>query len=211
MNSCVSYPFTKVKCWSDGCTSQFRSQFVFWLLTKYPLCMDISWSYFQAYHGKGAIDSLGDTVKWRVLQKVNANKIVITGPKDFAKFANEIINDIDVIFVDDIDFTLYEEQSNEQAQYVKGTLDIHHVQRIIIDEENTTLEFYDQNDVTDSRVERISLFWSGTICTQLKSLRWMSSYRKIKVYTQEPIFCPATRGVPDNEPSCPQSPQSLNF
>ena len=57
------------------------------------------------------------------------------------------------------------------------------------------------------RVERISLFWSGTICTQLESLRWMSSYRKIKVYTQEPIFCPATWGVPDNEPSCPEAPK----
>ena len=39
MNNCVSYTITKVKFWSDGCTSQFRSQFVFWLLTIYPLCI----------------------------------------------------------------------------------------------------------------------------------------------------------------------------
>ena len=85
MNNCVSYPITKVKFWSDACTSQFRSQFVFWLLTKYPLCMDIAWSYFQAYHGKGAVGGLGGTVKWRVLQKVNANKVVINWTKGFCK------------------------------------------------------------------------------------------------------------------------------
>ena len=107
---------------------------------------------------------------------------MITGPKDFAKFANEIINDIDVIFVDDIDFTLYEEQSNEQAQYVKGTLDIHHVQRIIIDEENTTLEFYDQNDVTDRTAIAIKTYVmqkkSSTVKNTSAALQEKSSTEK---------------------------------
>ena len=141
--------------------------------------MHISWSYFQAYHGKGAVDGLGGTVKWRVLQNVNANKVVITGPKDFAKFANEIINDIDVIIVDDI--LLYEEQSNEQAQYVKG---IHHVQRIIIDEENTTLEFYDQNDVTDRTAIAIKTYVMQKKSSTVKNT---SAASQEKSSTEKPV------------------------
>ena len=49
----------KVIFWSDGCASQFRSQYTFYMLTKFDTDIDIQWHYFEANHGKGAVDRIG--------------------------------------------------------------------------------------------------------------------------------------------------------
>ena len=54
---------TAIKFWSDGCASQFRSQYAFYMLCKLAPSIDIEWHYFEANHGKGAVDGIGGTVK----------------------------------------------------------------------------------------------------------------------------------------------------
>ena len=49
----------KVIFWSDGCASQFRSQYAFYMLTKFDTDIDIQWHYFEANHGKGVVDGIG--------------------------------------------------------------------------------------------------------------------------------------------------------
>ena len=49
---------TSIKCWSDGCASQFRSQFAFYMMTKFDRDVGLQWHYFEANHGKGAIDGI---------------------------------------------------------------------------------------------------------------------------------------------------------
>ena len=56
--------YTKVVVWSDGCAAQFRSRFVFRLLTdRFFEEIKLSWFYNEKSHGKGSMDGVGGTVK----------------------------------------------------------------------------------------------------------------------------------------------------
>lgn len=52
--------------WSDGCGSQFRSQFVFQSLCFYPANVNLSWDYGEAHHFKGPHDGIGGSLKQKV-------------------------------------------------------------------------------------------------------------------------------------------------
>ena len=49
--------------WSDVCTSQFRSRFVFALMTHSNPDCTIQWYYNERHHRKGPMDGVGGTVK----------------------------------------------------------------------------------------------------------------------------------------------------
>ena len=49
----------KINFWSDGCASQFRSQYAFYMLTKFNRDINIQWNFFEANHGNGAVDGIG--------------------------------------------------------------------------------------------------------------------------------------------------------
>ena len=50
----------KIKFWSDGYVSQFRNQYAFYMMTKFSKDIDIQWHFFEANHGKGAVDGAGE-------------------------------------------------------------------------------------------------------------------------------------------------------
>ena len=56
----------KVILWSDGCSSQFLSKFIFALLTHFDRNITLQWNYNEAHHGKGPMDGFGGTIKWVV-------------------------------------------------------------------------------------------------------------------------------------------------
>ena len=60
---------------SDGCGSQFRSKFVFKLLTTIYPEMNLEWHYNEAHHGKGPIDGIGGAVKNAVFRKVLSGEV----------------------------------------------------------------------------------------------------------------------------------------
>ena len=74
----------RVYIWSDGCSSQFRSQFVFRSLLYYPDNLKITWDYGEAHHFKGPHDGIGGTVKRKVYQDVSTWKVVIKNAEHFA-------------------------------------------------------------------------------------------------------------------------------
>ena len=86
----TDYDIKTVKFWSDGCASEFRSQFAFFILSKFDHAINTEWNYFEANHGKGAVDGIGGTVKHAVYY-VFTNRVVIKSPKQFAGYANEIL------------------------------------------------------------------------------------------------------------------------
>ena len=49
----ANYDFKTVKLWSDGCASQFCSQFAFFVISKFDHSINIEWNYFEANHRKG--------------------------------------------------------------------------------------------------------------------------------------------------------------
>ena len=49
--------------WSDGCSAQCQSQFVFKLLSSIDSSLSITWCYNERHHGKGPMDGIGGTLK----------------------------------------------------------------------------------------------------------------------------------------------------
>ena len=47
---------------SDECTAQFRSRYVFRLLSQFLINYTLFWYYNERHHGKGFMDSVGVTV-----------------------------------------------------------------------------------------------------------------------------------------------------
>ena len=112
--------------WSDGCSGQFRSKYVFKSLLSYPADLNISWDYGEAHHFKGPHDGIGGCVKRKVYQDVSAAKVVIQNASHFAEYAKSVCN-IHVLYLDQADIIQLDLSS---AIYVYGTLKIHHVKRI---------------------------------------------------------------------------------
>ena len=94
--------------WSDGCTAQFHSRFTFHSMTFYPNDLELSWDYGEAHHFKG-------TVKRKVYQDVT---------KAFASYANSIL-EIQAEYLDKSDILV---PKLDDAIYIKGTLQIHHLE-----------------------------------------------------------------------------------
>ena len=55
--------------WSDGCASQFRSRFVFALMTHFNADCTIQCYYNERHHEKGSMESVGGTVKNMIFQR----------------------------------------------------------------------------------------------------------------------------------------------
>jgi len=51
----------KIFVWSDGCSAQFRSRFVFSFLADFHHDKSLEWHYNEAHHGKGPMDGVGGT------------------------------------------------------------------------------------------------------------------------------------------------------
>ena len=68
--------------------SQFRSRYLFYLLTEIQKDVYIVWRYFEAHHGKGPMDGVEGTIKIMVFKKGLSGRTVINTHKKFPEFAN---------------------------------------------------------------------------------------------------------------------------
>ena len=64
------YANIKLHMWGDGYASQFRSRFVFALMTHFDKSFQLAWYNNERHHGKGAMDCVGNTVKNKVFRDV---------------------------------------------------------------------------------------------------------------------------------------------
>lgn len=117
--------FDTVCFWSDGCASQFRSQYCFALLCLYDANLNITWHYFESNHGKGCIDGIGGTIKRLVYRDVLSNKVIITSASHFVEYVNPLTF-INVLYLNASDIETFEISS----QKVDKTLQVHCVRRI---------------------------------------------------------------------------------
>ena len=128
----ADYDIKTVKFWSDGCASQLRSQFAFFMLSKFDHSINIEWNYFEANHGKGVVDGIAGTVKHPVYSHVLTNRVVVKSPKQFAEYANEILPKITVQYVENESMELgYQSECREKVQKVIGTLEVHCVKQFM--------------------------------------------------------------------------------
>ena len=49
--------------WSDGCSSQFQSKYVFALMTDFDKSVQLEWHWNEVHHGKGPMDGIGQKIE----------------------------------------------------------------------------------------------------------------------------------------------------
>ena len=136
--------------WSDGCTLHFWSRFVFALMTHFNTDYTIQWYYKERHHGKGPMYGVGGTVKNMIFQHVQSKKCVINGAgaKDFAEYANKIINGISCLYLAESEI-MAEPQDIETSPKIPRTLKVHKVLRTYHDDNVCKMEFYKLADEAD--------------------------------------------------------------
>ena len=107
----------------------------------------IQWYYNERHHEKGPMDGVGGTVKNMIFQHVKSNKFVINGAKDFAEYANKIIN-ISCLYLAENEI-MAEPQDIETSPKILKTLKVHQVLRTNNEYNVCKMEFYELADETD--------------------------------------------------------------
>ena len=79
----MQVPLRKVYTWSNGMDTQFRSRFVFKLLTTFDREVDLEWHYMKAHHDQGSMDGVDGTIKNQVFQKVKFGRFSISTSNEF--------------------------------------------------------------------------------------------------------------------------------
>lgn len=114
--------------WSDGCAGQFRSRFVFSLLSQFAIEHTLFWHYNERHHGKGPMDGIGGTIKHRVFRDVKSGKVIIRDAEHFSSYANSILNGITSLYMP-LEEVLTEPEDITTAPKIHGTLEVHKIER----------------------------------------------------------------------------------
>ena len=131
----------KVIVWSDGMGAQFRSRFVFTLLSGFDTTMFLEWHYMEAHHGKGPMDGVGVTIKNVVFREVKSGRLSVNTPEQFAAAAARLVPSIASIYLPTEEMLIEPaEMSNDPA--IPETLKIHKVKRNINEQNIPYLEFF---------------------------------------------------------------------
>ena len=127
VRSSIPNAIQRVHVLSDGAAAQFRSRFLFALMTEIHKDVDLFWHYNEAHHGKGPMDGIGGTIKGKVFRRVLSKDIVINTPQEFAEFANSICN-VDCLYLPEDDLFVEPDYIKEVTP-IAETLRTHKVER----------------------------------------------------------------------------------
>ena len=122
--------YYKIIDWSDGCSTQFRSRFVFRLLTEDLLNgVELTWNYNEKSHGRGPMDRAGGTVKNIMFRKVKSGFVTIDSPFDFYQAILKFVLSIKSFYSPDTDVLNEPENIERESKKIPETLKVHHVER----------------------------------------------------------------------------------
>ena len=91
---------------------------------------------------------VGGTVKNMIFQHVKSKKCFINVAKDFAEYANKIINGISCLYLTKNEI-MAEPQHIETSPKIPQTLKVHNVLRTYNEDNVCKIEFYELADETD--------------------------------------------------------------
>ena len=111
----------KVVFWSGGCASQFRSRYVFHLLSTFYPTKEFEWHY---NHGKGPMDGVGGTVKNIVFKEVKSGRLSIKTPRQFAEAADKLVA-IDCLYLPEDGLLNEPDNIKIESPKIPDTLKIH--------------------------------------------------------------------------------------
>ena len=148
------------KFWSDGCASQFRRQYAFYMMTKLDQDIKIHWNYFEASYDKGAVDGLGLTVKHAVFCHVQSGCVMINSPQQFAEYVGKLLENVSVIYIPTESLELqYHDECRQKSVYVHGTLKVHYVDWFI-STDFVVMKFY-QTTISKQLVQEVKYCMQG--------------------------------------------------
>ena len=108
----------------------------------------IQWYYNECHPRKGPMNSVECTVKNIFFRHGKSNKCGINGAKDFAEYANKIINGISCLYLAENEI-MTEPQYIEKSRKISKTLKVHKSLRSYIEDNVCKMEFYELTDETD--------------------------------------------------------------
>ena len=138
-------PLKKAVLWSDGCASQFRSRFVFKILSQYRPDIHLEWHFNEAHHGKGPMDGIGGTIKNVVFRHVKSGRVVVNSAKEFCDAANQFVPSIKSLFQTKADL-LKEPEDIDKAAKIMDTLKVHMWRREVVDGGSVIRYYYLSSD-----------------------------------------------------------------
>ena len=94
-----SYKSVDLHVWSDGCSAQFQTNYVFALPSLFPERFNVIRYYNERHHGKGPIDGIRGCVKNVVYHVVMAGREVIKSPKEFAECDQKLMKGIHCVII----------------------------------------------------------------------------------------------------------------
>ena len=86
-----SIQIVKVYVWSDGCTAQFCSRYVFPFIARIDRKYEVTWFYNEGHHWKGPMSSVWETIKYILFRDVKSGKTQINDTESFGKYADNTI------------------------------------------------------------------------------------------------------------------------
>ena len=134
---------------SDDCTSQFRSKFLFKLLTLIHPEIGLEWHYNEPHHGKGQMDGTGRTAKNTVFRIVLSGEVVIGSPEELYLPKAEIPD---------------EPEDVQYSPSIPDTLKTHRVVRSISKRKIPYLKFYYMGTDPEPHYTQ----WCGPECGHIK-------------------------------------------
>ena len=114
--------YDKIIIWSDECSAQFRSRFVFRLLTEdFFDGGKFTWNDNKKSHGKGPMDGVGGTVKNIIFRKVKSGFVTIDSPFEFRQAILKFFPSIRSVFLIDTDALNEPENIEQESKKIQET------------------------------------------------------------------------------------------
>ena len=118
----------KVILWSDGCSLQFCTKYVFALMTNLDKSVQSEWHFNEASHWKDHGDCVSGTIKRVVFGLVKSNKITIYTAEGFVMEASKTVPSIQSICISEDD-EIIEPLFVNVTPYIQETLDTNNMKR----------------------------------------------------------------------------------
>ena len=165
----------KVHFWSDGFSSQCRSQYVFRSFSYFPINLELTWNYGEAHHFQRPHDGAGGAIKRKIFPDVTAQKVVIQNSSHFCSYASNVSH-VNMIYLDKSEVQI---PDVNDSSYVPGTLKVHQVKRV----DENTVEFYCNSQYKKSSEMLSNITYIGNVNIDSANNRAIST---ISLHKDEP-------------------------
>ena len=106
-------PIKKIIAWTDGAAAHFKNRFMMTTMPDDTYLSGIeyeSWNFFESYHGKGAHDGVGATLKRFVWQHILSGRKVVKNQRDFFKLVQDSSVNVKCLFVNNDEIHINEDK-----------------------------------------------------------------------------------------------------